>query len=64
MTAPPGSAAVAARLTLVVPAGNAWPAVGAVSDTVGGVFCVPPPLQVVPFSVNEVGGLLVPLKCH
>ena len=36
---------------------------GAVSDTVGGVLAgVVPPLQVVPFSVNEVGGLLVPLN--
>jgi hypothetical protein len=49
-------------LTLVVPAGNAWPAVGAVTETVGAVFCVPPLLQVVPFSVKEVGGLLAPLN--
>ena len=31
ITAPPESAAVAARLALVVPAANAWPAVGAVT---------------------------------
>ena len=53
---------MAARLTLVVPAANDWPAVGAVTETVGAVFCVPPPLQVIPFSVKEVGGLLAPLK--
>ena len=58
----PESAAVAARLTLVVPAGKAWPAVGAVTETVGAVFCEPPLLQVVPFSVKDVGGLLVPLN--
>src|SRR5689334_18534741 len=39
-TAPPGSAAVAARFTLVVPAANDWPAVGAVTDTVGAVLPV------------------------
>ena len=41
-TAPPGSLAFAARLTLVVPAGNCWLLVGAVIDTVGGVLVVPP----------------------
>ena len=46
----------------MVPAGNAWPAVGAVTETVGAVFCVPPLLQVVPFRVKEVGGLLAPLN--
>jgi len=30
--------------------------------TVGGVFCVPPPLHVVPLSVNCVGGLFEPLQ--
>src|SRR5262245_52166152 len=37
-TAPPGSLAVAARFTLVVPAGKAWFAVGAVIVTCGGVL--------------------------
>ena len=37
---------------------------GLVSATLGGVFAggVVPPLQAVPFSVNAVGGLLVPLN--
>ena len=43
---------------------NCWPLVGLVRLTVGGVFCggVVPPLQAVPFSVNAVGALLVPLN--
>jgi hypothetical protein len=43
---------------------NCWPLVGLVSATLGGVLVggVVPPLQAVPFSVNAVGGLLVPLK--
>jgi hypothetical protein len=36
------SVAVAARLTLVVPAGKAWPAVGAVKFTTGAVLPPPP----------------------
>ena len=42
--------------------GELWPPVGLVRLTVGGVLPVPPPLQVVPLRVNEVGLPLVPLN--
>ena len=48
-----------------MPLANCWPLVGLVSATLGGVLVgggVVPPLQAVPFSVNAVGGLLVPVK--
>jgi hypothetical protein len=60
-TAPPGSLAVAASGTLA-PAANCWPAVGLVRLTVGAVLPVPPPLQVVPFSANDVGMPFDPLN--
>ena len=54
------SVALAARLTLVVPAGNTWLPLGAVKLTTGAVLPPPGPVQAVPLSVNAAGGLLVP----
>jgi hypothetical protein len=58
---PFASLAVAARGT-VAPAVNEAPLAGLVRLTVGGVLVVPPPLHVVPLSVNEVGTPFVPLN--